>query len=316
MKKPLIIIAGATATGKSDTAIELARIIDAEIISADSMQVYKNMDVGTAKLKSSEMKGIKHYLIDEMMPYNEFNVFEFKNRAVKYIDEIYSKGKVPIICGGTGFYIQSVLYDISFSDEEDNIHRAELENIYKEKGSAHLFDMLKDVDPEACEYIHPNNVKRVIRALEFHMITGKKISEHNKEQHEKPSPYDHLYFVLNMDRNDIYDNINKRVDLMMAEGLVDEVKGLLDYGITDDMLSMQGLGYKEICSYLKGDIDLDRAVYLIKQNTRHFAKRQITWFKREKDAIWIDVKSFGSKKEIAEFMAGKYQEMTGVKQNV
>ena len=288
-KRPLIIIAGATAVGKTDMSIGLAKKIGGEIISADSMQVYKGMDIGTAKIKPEEMKGIRHYLIDELEPTEEFNIFEFKSRAVKYINEIYDKGKIPIIVGGTGFYIQSVLYDIDFSDEDgDKSYRSKLEEKAEKEGGDVLYDMLKNIDPKAAEEIHPNNIKRVIRALEFNHNTGMLISEHNEEQRQKESPYDFIYIVLNRERSKIYGRIEKRVDIMFDEGLVDEVKSLLDSGISPDTLSMQGLGYKETAEYLKGNLTLDEAKDLLKKNTRHFAKRQITWFKREPDAIWMN----------------------------
>lgn len=286
---PLIIIAGPTATGKTELSISLAKAIDGEIISADSMQVYKGFDIGTAKISKDEMCGITHYLIDEVEPDFNFNVYEFKTRAKNYIQKIYDKGKIPIIVGGTGFYIQSVLYDIDFEEENcDLTYRLELENLAKEKGSDFLHNMLKEIDEDAANEIHANNVKRVIRALEFFKENNQKISEHNKAQHAKESPYNFAYFVINRDRNIVYDRINKRVDVMIENGLVNEVKGLIDCGVSPDCLSMQGLGYKEIVSYFNGKCTLDEAVNLIKQSSRHFAKRQITWFKREKDAIWLD----------------------------
>lgn len=289
---PLIIIAGPTATGKTNLSISLAKAIYGEIISADSMQVYKGFDIGTAKITKDEMCGIKHYLIDEVEPDFNFNVYEFKTRAKKYINQIYEKGKIPILVGGTGFYIQSILYDIDFEEEtSDTSYRQELEKIADEKGALYLHNMLKEIDEDAASDIHFNNVKRVIRALEFFKENNQKISEHNKTQQAKTSPYNFAYFVINRDRQVVYDRINMRVDLMMEKGLLDEVKGLVDSGISFDCVSMQGLGYKEIASFLKGECSKEEAVNLIKQSSRHYAKRQITWFKREKDAIWIDVDS-------------------------
>lgn len=306
---PLIIIAGPTATGKTDLSISLAKAIGGEIISADSMQVYKGFDIGTAKISPDEMNGVNHYLIDEVEPDFNFNVYEFKTRATQYIKSIYESGKIPIIVGGTGFYIQSVLYDIDFEEESsDSSYRHELEELANEKGAKFLHDMLKEVDEDAANEIHCNNVKRVIRALEFYKENNQTISSHNKEQHEKKSPYNFAFFVINRNREDTYKRINERVDVMMNKGLLDEVKGLLDSGVSKDALSMQGLGYKEIVNYFDGNCSLEDAVNLIKQSSRHFAKRQITWFKREKDAIWIDVDSFNSKDELLENILGVLKE--------
>ena len=293
MKKPLIILTGPTAVGKTELSIKLARAINGEIISADSMQVYKHMDIGTAKIKQSEMGGIKHYLIDELSPHEDFNVVKFKEYAEKYMSEIYEKHKIPIIVGGTGFYIQAVLYGIDFEKNEEDTssttsYRKELEALAQEKGSVYLHSMLLKVDPQSAQSIHPNNIKRVIRALEYYHQTGSKISNHNEEQRHKDSPYQFCYFVLNNKREILYNRIDMRVDDMIKQGLMDEVKQLLDMGCKKDMVSMQGLGYKEIISYLEGECTLEEAVYIIKRDTRHFAKRQLTWFKREKDVIWVN----------------------------
>lgn len=297
MKKPLIILTGPTAVGKTELSIELARAVDGEIISADSMQVYKHMDIGSAKITERDMQGIKHYLIDELEPWEEFNVVRFKQYADKYIKEIYKKGKIPILTGGTGFYIQAVLYDIDFTEtKEDTSYREELESLAAEYGPKYLHDLLKEVDQESAKQIHYNNIKRVIRALEYNKQTGLKISDHNREEREKESPYDFKYFVLNDDRKLLYERIDKRIDIMLEKGLVDEVKKLKAMGCTKDMVSMQGLGYKEILSYLDGDISLDEAVYILKRDTRHFAKRQLTWFRRERSVIWVNKNEFGSDK--------------------
>ncbi|WMJ88266.1 tRNA (adenosine(37)-N6)-dimethylallyltransferase MiaA [Anaerocolumna sp. MB42-C2] len=293
MKKPLIILTGPTAVGKTELSIQLAKAIDGEIISADSMQVYKDMDIGTAKITINEMQGIKHYLIDELEPEEEFNVVKFKELTVKYMNEIYSKGKIPIIVGGTGFYIQAVLYGIDFKDNgEDTIYRKQLKELYVKEGAASLHQKLDEVDPGSAKAIHPNNVKRVIRALEYYYQTGSRISEHNEEQRQNESPYNFCYIVLNNEREIVYERINKRVDLMIENGLVKEVESLLDKGCTKDMVSMQGLGYKEIISYLEGKFSLEDAVYTLKRDTRHFAKRQLTWFKREKEVIWINKQEY------------------------
>ena len=289
MKKPLIILTGPTAVGKTKASIALAKAVNGEIISADSMQVYKYMDIGSAKIRPEEMQGVKHYLVDELEPDEEFHVVRFQQMAKAAMEEIYAKGKVPIIVGGTGFYIQAILYDIDFTEnEEDNPYRAELELIAKEQGAETLHNMLREVDPESAEAIHANNVKRVIRALEFYKQTGEKISVHNETERAKESPYEFCYFVLNDERKNLYDRIELRIDQMMEEGLIAEVEALKAKGYTRDMVSMQGLGYKEILDYLNGVCTLEEAIYILKRDTRHFAKRQLTWFRRERDVIWID----------------------------
>ncbi|MBE5939836.1 MAG: tRNA (adenosine(37)-N6)-dimethylallyltransferase MiaA [Lachnospiraceae bacterium] len=288
-KKKLVVITGPTAVGKTELSIYLAKKINGSIISADSIQIYKYMDIGSAKITKEEMQGVKHYLVDELYPDEEFNIYKFKQMAKAAMEEIYAEGKIPIIVGGTGFYIQSVIYDVEFDDNEnDYTYRNELEELVKEKGCEYVHGLLKEVDPEAAESIHMNNSKRVIRALEFFHQTGKKISEHNEEQKAKESPYDFRYFVLNRDRDVIYDRINKRIDIMIDNGLVDEVDMLLKKGYSRDLVSMQGLGYKEIASYLQGEMSLEEAIYILKRDTRHFAKRQLTWFRREQDVIWMD----------------------------
>lgn len=289
-KQKLIVLTGPTAVGKTEISIELARRINGEIVSADSMQVYKYMDIGSAKITPDEMGSIKHYLIDVLDPSEDFNVYRFKCLAKECLNEIYSKNKIPIIVGGTGFYIQALLYDIDFSEEEDtnSEYRQELEKLSEEKGPEFIHDMLKVVDPESAEAIHCNNVKRVIRALEYFHNTNEKISEHNSSQRQKDSPYDFRYFVLTDNREIIYERIDKRVDMMMEQGLLDEVKSLKARGYSMDNISMQGLGYKEILAYLDGKYSLEEAIRIIKRDTRHFAKRQLTWFRREKDVIFIN----------------------------
>jgi len=306
-RKPLVIIAGPTATGKTKCAVELAKAINGEIISADSIQVYKGMDIGSAKVTFEEMCGVKHHLIDVLEPTQDFNITVFQTLAKEAMDEIYSRGKVPIIAGGTGFYIQSVLYDIDFTENEDNNEiREALTRISLEKdGKDILFAMLKDIDPESADVIDKNNIKRVIRAIEFYKLSGKKISEHNKLQSSKEAAYDARFFVLTDDRKVLYERIDKRVDKMIELGLVEEVRNLLNKGLKRDMVSMQGIGYKEIVSYLMGEISLDEAIYIIKRDTRHFAKRQITWFKREKDVIWLD-RSKMTEQEIIKAMTEAY----------
>ena len=303
-KKNLIILTGPTAVGKTKLSIETARMLNGEIISADSMQVYKYMDIGTAKITKDEMEDITHYMVDELEPDEEFNVVVFKRLALKYMDEIYKKGKIPLIVGGTGFYIQALLYDIDFTENDDDggIVRAELEEIARLNGGEYLHTELAKVDKESAEEIHPNNVKKVIRALEYYRLTGQKISEHNKEQRQKESPYNFLYLVLNDDRQLLYDRIDKRIDIMLKDGLIDEVKSLKEKGYGKDLVSMQGLGYKEILDYLDGSSTLDEAIYILKRDTRHFAKRQLTWFRREKITIWIDKSKFESDEAILEYI--------------
>ncbi|MBQ9030326.1 MAG: tRNA (adenosine(37)-N6)-dimethylallyltransferase MiaA [Parasporobacterium sp.] len=302
-KEPLVIIAGATAVGKTELSLRLAERIGAEIISADSMQVYQGFNIGTAKISRAEMRGIPHYLIDILQPEEEFNIYEFQKRALDCIQKIRAKGRIPMIVGGTGFYIQSVLYGIDFSEESpDKSYRRYLEGLAAEKGPEVLYEMLKQADPVSAEEIHFHNVKRVIRALEFYQETGTRISEHNLQQRQKEPVYNSAYFVLNRERSVIYDRINRRVDQMLREGLVEEVKGLLADGVDPECLAMQGLGYKEILGYLNNERSLEEAVSLLKQNTRHFAKRQITWFKREKDPVWINYEDFGSMDDMLESM--------------
>ena len=292
-KQKLVVITGPTAVGKTKLSVELAKRIGGEIISADSMQVYKFMNIGTDKISPDKMEGVPHHLIDFLDPHEDFNVFIFQKLVKEAIADISSRGKIPIIVGGTGFYIQAVLYDIDFTEtDEDESYRHELEERAKSEGVHVLHEELRAVDPQSADAIHENNSKRVIRALEYYKKTGKKISDHNMEQHEKTSPYDFKYFVLTDDRAVLYSRIEKRVDQMIEEGLEREVRELLEMDIPGDATSMQGLGYREMIGYLQGEYDLDRAVYLIKRNTRHFAKRQLTWFKRERDVIWIDKQEF------------------------
>lgn len=303
-KRKLVVLTGPTAVGKTKLSIELAKKIGGEIISADSCQVYKYMDIGSAKIRPEEMEGIPHFLIDELEPSEEFNVVVFQQKTKQYMEEIYRRGHIPILVGGTGFYIQAVLYDIDFSKDDDNHQiREELEALAKEKGAEYIHEELRKVDPASANAIHANNVKRVIRALEYYKLTGEKISEHNEEQRKKESPYDFSYFVLNDHRELLYERIDKRVDEMVTEGLLQEVQQLKSMGYHRSLVSMQALGYKEILSYLDGEISLEEAIYIIKRDTRHFAKRQITWFKREKEVIWVNKPEFDyNNDKILDFM--------------
>lgn len=292
-KKPLVILTGPTAVGKTALSIKLASEIGGEIISADSMQVYRQMDIGSAKIKPEEMDGIPHHLIDILEPEEEFNVCLFEKLALEAMEQIYERGHIPVVVGGTGFYIQALLYQIDFTEEEtDTAFRDKLWQLGEEKGNHYLHELLRKVDPESAEEIHENNRKRVIRALEFYENSGKPISTHNKEQRQKTSAYNSCYFVLTDDRKKLYERIESRVDQMLSKGLVDEVRTLKERGCNASMVSMQGLGYKEILEYLDGRCSLLEAVEKIKKETRHFAKRQLTWFRREKDVIWLDKQAF------------------------
>lgn len=306
-EKKLVILAGPTAVGKTGLSIALAKEIGGEIISADSMQVYKYMDIGSAKITPPEMEGIPHYLIDELEPGEEFNVLIFQKKAKAYMEEIYARGHIPILVGGTGFYIQAVLYDIDFTKEQDNHElRRSLEEEAKLRGEKWLHQRLQEVDPVSARMIHANNVKRVIRALEYYQLTGEPISLHNQKQKEKVSPYDFSYFVLTDQRERLYRKIDLRVDEMKKKGLVDEVRKLKEMGYDRSFVSMQGLGYKEILAFLEDEITLEEALYRIKRDTRHFAKRQLTWFKREKEVIWVNKPDFHNDDgEIIRYMISK-----------
>lgn len=307
-KKPLIILTGPTAVGKTELSLKLAEAVNGEIISADSMQVYRRMDIGTAKIKPEEMRGIPHHLIDVLDPREDFDVVAFKAMAKEALADIYSRRKIPIVAGGTGFYIQALLYDIDFQETRVSDYRKELTDYYEQNGAHALHERLRDIDMESYAAIHENNVKRTIRALEFYHDTGYPISRHNEEQKNRLSPYHFAYFVLNDDRALLYERIEKRVDHMLEEGLVKEVEGLLAYGCRTDMVSMQGLGYKEIIAYLNGECSLEEAVYILKRDTRHFAKRQLTWFRRERDVTWVQKNAFSSEEEILEFMLDTMRE--------
>ena len=310
MKKPLIVLTGPTAVGKTSLSISLAKAVNGEIISADSMQVYKGMDIGSAKIRKEEMQGVTHYLVDVLEPEDEFHIVKFQEMAKAAMEEIYAKGKIPILVGGTGFYIQAVTRDIDFTQaEQESAYREELELLAKEKGAEYLHEKLKEVDPKSAENIHTNNVKRVIRALEFYHQNGTPISEHNEEQKKQTSPYNLAYFVLTAPREILYERIDRRVDQMMKEGLLEEVESLREHGCHRGMVSMQGLGYKEILAYLEGEYPLEEAVRILKRDTRHFAKRQLTWFRREQDVVWVDKEEFHwDEAEILKYMCNVLRE--------
>ena len=303
MKQDLIIIAGPTAVGKTDLSIELARRMNGEIISADSMQIYKDMDIGSAKISEAEMKGIKHHLIDVVLPSEEFSVSDFYDRATEAIKDIYSRGKTPILAGVKGLYINSLIYNYAFAkSDKDEEYRNYLVNLAEEKGKEYVHSLLKDKDEEAYNRLYPNDFKRVIRALEVYKTTGKTLSEINNEVDVYDIPYNITYFVLNMDREKLYDRINLRVDIMLEKGLLNEVINLRKMGYNSSMQSMKGIGYKEILQYLEGDITLEDAIYLIKKGSRNYAKRQLTWFRKDKRTIWINKDEFKSENDIIDFM--------------
>ena len=308
-KTPLVIVAGPTAVGKSDTAIALAKKINGAVISADSMQVYRGMDIGTAKITSEEMQGIPHYLIDILNPEEPFHVVLFQTLAKDAIQEILSSGRIPIVCGGTGFYIQALLYDIDFTETSaDPALREELLTLAKEKGPEALHEMLTELDPSAAAKIHPHNIKRQIRAIEYCRLSGTPISEVNERERSKMSAYNEAYFYLTMDRKTLYERIDARVDQMMDHGLIEEVKRLHAAGYTREMVSMQGLGYKEMLLYLDGEIILEEAVYRIKRDSRHFAKRQMTWMNREKNVLFLRREAFSSTDALVESMCETLRE--------
>lgn len=290
-QKKLIVLTGPTAVGKTRLSIDLAKAVNGEIISADSMQVYRGMDIGSAKIRPEEMDGVPHHLIDVLEPSQPFDVVHFQRLAKEAIEQITDRGRIPILTGGTGFYIQSVVYDIDFTkSDSDASFRQMLES---EHDPAVLHEMLTRIDPESAGVIHPNNVRRTIRALEYAHQTGGRISEHNRTERQKSSPYRFCYFVLTQDRAAIYDRINRRVDQMLSDGLEEEVRTLTIQGAAAGMTSMKGLGYAEMLRYLSGEIPYEEAVRLIKRNTRRFAKRQLTWFRREKEVTWIDRDAYG-----------------------
>ena len=294
-KKKLIVLTGPTASGKTALSVRLAEKIGGEIISADSMQVYRGMDIGSAKIRPDEMRGVPHHLIDVLDPDEPFDAALFQHLAKKAMDGIWSRGHIPILAGGTGFYIQGVVYDIDFTENDGDMSlRRELEAIGREaSGKERLHEMLRKVDPDAAEQIHPNNVKRTIRAIEYHRQTGQTMSAHTREERCRTSPYQFVYFVLEDERDVLYRRIDQRVEEMIRQGLEEEVRTLRARGVTREMTSMQGLGYKEMMDYLDGLIPYEEAVRRIQRDTRHFAKRQLTWFRRERDVTWIRKQDYG-----------------------
>ena len=289
-KIPVAVIAGPTGVGKTALSVKVAKLLDAEIISADSMQIYKKMDIGTAKVTKDEMEGVPHHLIDIVEPDVNFSVRDFVEKCKEAVADIISRGKLPLIAGGTGLYIDSFLRDIDFTDTEvDNEYRQQLETIAAQKGNGYLHNELQKIDPESARTIHPNNVKRVIRALEFYKSTGFAISKHNELSKQKPSPYNCCYICLVRDRDELYERIDKRVDIMLRDGLVEETKSLIDCGISIDSTCMQAIGYKEIVPYIMDDMSFEQAVENLKRSSRRYAKRQLTWFGNRQDVIYVNL---------------------------
>ena len=289
MKQKLLVLGGPTAVGKTELSIKLAKELNGEIISADSMQIYKYMDIGSAKVTEQEMDGIKHHLIDVIEPNVPFSVADFKEYGEISLKNILSKNKFPIIAGGTGLYINSLTCNMTFTEaEKDEEYRLYLEKLSEEKGNDFVHEMLKEIDPISYKEIHANNRKRVIRALEVYKITKKPFSSVNAGEDFYKSDYDVYYYVLTMNRDKLYEKINKRVDIMIEKGLLEECIKLKEMGYTSDMQSMQGIGYKEILYYLENKISFEDAVNMIKQGSRNYAKRQLTWFRRDKRCIFLD----------------------------
>lgn len=316
--KELLIISGPTAVGKTDISIKLAKKLNGEIISSDSMQIYKYMDIGSAKITKDEMQGIPHYLIDVVNPEESFNVAKFKELSEKVIEDIAYRGKLPMMVGGTGLYINSLIYNYEFTDaDKDEEYRQYLCDLASQKGKEYVHSLLKEIDSQSYEKLYPNDLKRVVRALEVYKITGKTISEYKKENEKilYDIPYNIYYFVLNMDREVLYERINKRVDIMINNGLIEEVKKLKDMGYTEEMQSMKGIGYKEILYYLNGKISLEEAIYLIKKGSRNYAKRQLTWFRKDKRAIWINKDEYKNEDDIVEYIINTIKNKRDIDKN-
>lgn len=315
MKEKLLVIVGPTSVGKTDLSIDIATQFNGEIISGDSMQVYRGMDIGTAKISPVEMKNIPHYLIDIYEPDKYFSVAEFQELATKKISDINSMGKLPIIAGGTGLYIKSVTHKYDLPDAGvDEEYRLKLNSLAEKEGNEYLHNKLQDVDPKTAERLHKNDVKRIVRALEVYHLTGKTLSELLESQ-KLESPYELLIIGLTMDRQKLYNRINHRVDKMLQEGLIDEVRRLMEKGYDESYYSMQGIGYKEIIQYLKGEISLEGAIDSIKQGTRRFAKRQLSWFRQIPEIHWFDLTDEDDiarteiKNNIYRLIAGKFSSM-------
>lgn len=298
MKKKLIVVAGPTASGKSALAVSLCQKLRGSVISCDSMQVYKGLDIGSAKIRPEEMGGVRHYLIDVAELEDPFYVARFQALANEALADIYSRGEMPVLCGGTGFYINSVLYDTDFSDEgEDEALRQKLSDFARERGNHALHEKLKDIDPVSYETIHENNVKRVIRAIEYYEHTGETISAHNEAEKQKCSPYDFVFFFLTDDREKLYERIDRRVDTMVSAGLYDEVKRLYNRGLRQNDISMQGISYRQFMDCIEGKATFEETVEKIKLESRHYAKRQLTWFRRQEGAVVLNRTACGGTNE-------------------
>lgn len=289
MKDKILVLAGPTAVGKTELSIRLAKALNGEIVSTDSMQIYKGMDIGSAKITEEEMQGVKHHMLDVVEPDKAFSVADYKDMAEKAIKDILSRGKLPILTGGTGLYINALTCNMNFTEsEKDDEYRDELSKLMDEEGPEYVHNMLKEIDLISYEAIHPNNRKRVIRALEVYKLTGKPFSSYNAGDDLYKSKYDVHYYVLNMDRAKLYERINKRVEIMYEKGLLDECIKLKKLGYTSSMQSMQGIGYKEVLLYLDGLITLEESMDMVKQGSRNYAKRQLTWFRKDPRAVFLN----------------------------
>ena len=304
MNKPhIIIIAGPTAVGKTKTSIELAKALNTEIISADSIQIYRGCDIGSAKVTTEEMQGIKHHLIDIKEPYENYSVKEYREDAFNIINELHAENKIPIVCGGTGFYINSLIYDMNLDDNsQDDFVREKIYEMCEEKGIDYIRDALFYIDKKSFDRINVNDTKRNIRAIEYFICTGNKFSDTFNSIREINNNITFSYYALEMQRDLLYDRINKRVDIMLEEGLIDEVKNLMSNGITKENQSMQAIGYKEIIKYLEGEWDYDFAIDKLKQFSRNYAKRQLTWFRNDSNVKMIDVNEFNNVSEVVKFI--------------
>lgn len=303
MNKPkVILIAGPTGVGKTAASVILAKKLNTEIISCDSMQIYKGMDIGTAKVTPGEAEGVVHHMIDVASPADNFSVCDYVTMAAPVIDELARLGKPAIVVGGTGLYADSLIKGIKFSEQApaDEEYRDRMFALYGDKGADYVHALLRELDPESAEAIHPNNVKRVIRALEYYHASGERISEHNKRTQSLESPYDSIRFYFTRDRNHLYRRIDKRVDMMIAQGLEAEVRALIDGGLSRNTTAMQALGYKEMADAIEGIITMEEAIELIKRDSRRYAKRQLTWFKRDTGGIWLNLDETGTAEATAE----------------
>ena len=306
--KPLLILAGPTAVGKSDFSVKVAKALGGECISADSIQVYKGLNIGSGKITEEEMEGVPHHLLDILNPEEDYDASAFQRMAREKVEEIYRRERLPILVGGTGFYIQAMLRDIDFKEEDEAEKerlRSRLEKEMEVRGSTALHEELKQVDSVSAEEIHPHNRQRIMRALEYFYLHKSPISKHNREEKEKEALYDSLFLVLNRNREDLYEGINARVEKMFQEGLVSEVEAFFNKGYTEHSPGFKGIGYREIFPYLRGECSLSECKALIQQNSRHYAKRQLTWFKREKETIFVEAENFQSREEEAEWIIEK-----------